>query len=162
MPAPLPPSETTRLAALRSYGILDTEAEEAFDRIVALAADFLATPIAAISLVDEARQWFKAKLGLAIDETPRDIAFCAHSILQTGVLVVEDARRSPIFADNPLVTGPTGIRAYAGAPLVTPDGQALGTLCVIDTRPRRFSRRQRRQLGRLAAMVMAELELRRA
>src|SRR5512142_1695042 len=131
-------SERARLEALASYRILDTPAEDVFDELARLAALVGATPTALVSLVDGRRQWFKAKVGLEPTETPRSVAFCDHTIRGRDVLVVEDATLDARFADNPLVVGEPGIRFYAGAPLVTPDGHALGSICVIDYVPRRF------------------------
>jgi diguanylate cyclase (GGDEF)-like protein/PAS domain S-box-containing protein len=158
--APIPPDESARLAALARYEILDTPTEPAFDRLTRLAARLLDVPIALVSLVDEERQWWKARLGLPGVETPRDDAFCAHAILGREPLVVADAARDERFARNPLVTGAPHIRAYAGAPLVTPDGHRIGTLCVIDRRPRDFSPEQVAVLADLSSLVMDELELR--
>ncbi len=159
--APLPPDETKRLQALRGYSILDTEPEASFNDLVFLAAHICQTPMARISLLDENRQWFKAKKGMDANETPRDIAFCAHGILQRDVFVVPDASQDERFADNPLVTGNPQIRFYAGAPLVTPDGHAIGMICVNDRVPRQLSAEQLHALRTLSRMVVTELELRR-
>lgn len=165
----LPPGRTTgvgldeaeRLAALRRYEILDTPPEPAFDRIVRLASHVLGAPISLVSLIDESRQWFKARRGIDTSQTPRSMAFCAHAILSDDVLVVPDARADRRFADNPLVTGDPNIRFYAGAPLRTPEGHRLGTLCVIDRRPRDLDDEKRGLLADLSSLVVDELELRR-
>ena len=161
MKAPIPDNEAQRLAALREYHILDTEAEQAYDDITALAAYLCNVPIAMISLVDESRQWFKSKLGLNQQETPRDVAFCAHAILQTEPLIVRDALKDARFADSALVTREPHIRFYAGFPLASPEGFALGTLCAIDRRPRQLSASKKKAMHALARQVMALLELRR-
>ncbi len=161
MRARLPANEEERLKALRSYEILDTDAELQFDDITLLASQICGTPIALVSLVDENRQWFKSKVGTATNETPRDIAFCAHGILQAEVLVVPDAPADARFATNPLVTGPSKIRFYAGAPLVTSDGHALGMLCVTDQVPRELSAQQASALQALSRQVVAQLDFRR-
>ena len=161
MKAPLPDNETRRLAALREYRILDTEAEQAYDDITTLAAYLCDVPIAMISLVDESRQWFKSKLGLNQRETPRDVAFCAHAILQTEPLIVRDAFKDARFADSALVTREPYIRFYAGFPLFTPEGFALGTLCAIDRRPRVLSADRKLAMQALSRQVIALLELRR-
>ncbi len=153
--------EFDRLVALADYQILDTAAETGFDDAVLVAAQLCDVPIALVSLVDEHRQWFKAAVGLAVSETSRDISFCGHAIREPELFVVEDATLDPRFADNPLVTGEPFIRFYAGAPLVTFDGLAIGTICVLDHRARTLTAGQRGALSALARQVMAQLELRR-
>jgi PAS domain S-box-containing protein len=161
MRAPLPVNESERLKALRRYRILDTGPEAPFDDLTMLAAEICETPVALISLVDECRQWFKSKVGLATSEISREVAFCAHAILQPDrLLVATDTLADKRFADNPLVTGTPKIRFYAGAPLVTHDGHALGTLCVMDFVPRRLSKGQERVLLALGRQVVSQLELR--
>ncbi len=160
-PASLPSDESQRLKTLASYAVLDTAPEVAFDDFPYLASRALEVPIALISLVDEHRQWFKSKVGLDASETPRDWAFCGHAILQSDVMVVEDATQDPRFAGNPLVLGEPHIRFYAGCPLITSDGQALGTLCVIDRQPRSLAADQLDILRRLGRQLMHLLELRR-
>ena len=162
-PAPPPSNEADRLAALRTYEVLDSDCEVAFDNIAAFAAKLTGAPTAMVSLVDANRQWYKARHGQALTETPRDMAFCAHGILTPDQpLVVPDATRDPRFADSALVTGPAQVRFYAGVPLVNPQGFALGMLCVTDTAPRTLSADERDSLTRLAEMVVITLELRRA
>ena len=163
VPAPLYHDEAARLAVLRDYGVLDSFPEAAFDDIVFLASYICEAPMAFVSLVDESRQWFKAKVGTDMDETSRDVAFCAHAILEPdGLLVIPDAQEDPRFATNPMVREAPGIRFYAGAPLVSPEGMPLGTLCVFDQKPRSLSAAQARALGALARQVVVHLELRRA
>lgn len=155
-------AEDARLAALREYEILDTEPEQVFDDLTAIASYICGTPIAMISLVDSDRQWFKSKVGLSVSETARDISFCTHAILQPDLFIVDDALRDPRFASSPLVTSEPKIRFYAGAPLFTADGlHALGTLCVIDRVPRELSPEQKEALKLLSRHVQAQLELRR-
>jgi anti-sigma regulatory factor (Ser/Thr protein kinase) len=154
-------SESARLAALRQYRILDTEPEQAFDDLAQLAAHLCATPIALITLVDADRQWFKARVGLTVSETARSVSFCAHAITQPDVFVIPDATRDARFRDNPFVTSAPYVRFYAGAPLVTAEGQALGTICVVDHVPRELTSEQRDTLEALRRQVMAQLELRR-
>jgi PAS domain S-box-containing protein len=157
--APLPANEAQRLATLKKYNILDTEPETAFTSMVELAAYICQTPIAAISLIDEHRQWFKAIVGIDATETPRDIAFCAHTILQ-DIMIVPDATKDERFFDNPFVSMESGIRFYAGVTLVTPDGYHLGTLCVIDTVPRELSTEQLDAIKTLTSNIVAHLDLR--
>jgi PAS domain S-box-containing protein len=161
MKASLPPNETARLETLHQYAILDTLPEQEFDDLTRLAALICGTPISLVSLVDADRQWFKSKIGIAEPETPRDIAFCAHAILQPDVLVIPDALADERFRTNPLVTGEPKVRFYAGAPLLTAEGHALGTLCVVDRVPRDLSLEQRDALRALSRLVVAQLELRR-
>ena len=156
--------EAARLRSLQSYEVLDTAPEEAFDRLTTLATQLFDTPIAIVSLIDAERQWFKSVMGLDDTETPRDVAFCDHAIRMDpgSVLVVEDATQDERFAENPLVTGDPDIRFYAGAVLTAADGENLGTLCVIDDKPRAFPEAERNRLRILAQAVMDQLELRRS
>ena len=158
-----PSDEEQRLATLRAYDILDTPPEASFDRITELAGELCDAPIALVSLVDHSRQWFKSCVGLDVRETPREVAFCAHAILQDAPLIVSNARTDSRFRDNPLVLGPPGIRSYAGAPLIAENGARLGTLCVIHTdKETDLSQRQIEQLQKLAAVTVRELDLRKA
>jgi PAS domain S-box-containing protein len=159
--APLPLNESARIAALAGYEILDTPPEQEFDDLTLLASHICGTPQATISLVDRERQWFKSRVAVEATETPRDVAFCAHAILQDDVMVVPDAQADERFAGNPLVTGGPGIRFYAGAPLVNSEGQALGTICVMDQVPRHLAPDQVDALRVLSRQVVAQLELRR-
>lgn len=152
-------SEQERLFFVRSTGLLDSKASEAFDRITRLASSLLQAPIAAISIVDESRQWFKSRVGIDVSETARNDSFCTHTIETSSVLVVEDALQDARFAGSRLVTGDPGIRSYAGAPLYLPSGHALGSLCVIDTQPRTFDARQLQLLQDLAALAMVQIDL---
>jgi two-component system, cell cycle sensor histidine kinase and response regulator CckA len=161
MTAPTKTNEARRLKVLWQYEILDTVPEEVFDDLTELAARICEAPIALISLIDEDRQWFKSKVGVTINETSRDISFCAHAIKQTDLFIIPDATQDLRFANNPLVISDPKIRFYAGAPLITPDGYALGTLCVIDKVPRELRLEQQQALRVLARHVMTQLELRR-
>lgn len=161
MLAALPDTEAVRLQILRDYAILDTPLEAEFDDFTLLASQICGVPIALISLIDEERQWFKSRLGLDVPQTCRDAAFCAHALHHTEVFLVPDAQKDPRFCDNPLVTGEPFVRFYAGAPLLTAGGHALGTLCVIDHEPRTLTPAQQNALQALARQVMARLELRR-
>jgi signal transduction histidine kinase len=161
MDAPLPVNETERLATLYGLNVLDSPPDKDFDDIVALAAAVCGVPMSLVSLIDTDRQWFKASVGTDLVETSRDLSFCAHAILGRDLLVVPDARQDPRFADNPAVAREGGVRFYAGAPLVTTDGYALGTLCVVDSRPRRLDVEQLQALHALARQVTSQLELRR-
>src|SRR3954468_8740747 len=157
----MPGDETARLAALARYRVLDTEPERGFDDLTLLASQICGTPMALITLVDTDRQWFKSRVGISVTETSRSIAFCAHAIEQTDVLIIADALGDERFRDNPMGAGEPRIRFYAGAPLITPDGHALGTLCVIDQVPRTLRLEQQQALRVLARHVMTQLELRR-
>lgn len=161
MQSPLPSNEVARLNALYRYDILDTSPEATLDNITSLAARICQTPTALISLVDTTRQWFKSTVGLEVKQTGRDVSFCAHGILQKDVLIVQDACKDSRFANNPLVTTDPKIRFYAGAPLITPEGYAIGTLCVIDYVPGELSQRQAESLQTLADQVVTQLELQR-
>jgi signal transduction histidine kinase/DNA-binding NarL/FixJ family response regulator len=160
--AETPVNETDRLRKLVEYDILDTKPEAAFDRITRIVADTIDVPIALVSLIDQERQWFKSHHGLGARETPRDIAFCAHAILNDDVFVVENALEDERFFDNPLVTEAPNVIFYAGAPLITSDNFRIGTLCAIDNKPQKISEKHRLLLEDLASLVIDELELRKA
>lgn len=161
MKAKVPTREAARLEALKQYRILDTPSEQAYDDITALAAFICDAPIALVSLVDSDRQWFKSRVGLDVDETSRDVSFCAHAILSERITIVKDSREDERFSDNPLVTCAPNIQFYAGVPLQTPEGHPIGTLCVIDHQPRELSEAQIKILETLARQVVMQLELRR-
>ena len=155
-------NEAERLDALRKLNLLDTMDSIAFDRITRLASRLFGVPIALVSLVDQDRQWFKSRVGLAARETPREQAFCDFTMRSNAVMVVPDATKDPRFQNNPLVTGDLGIRFYAGAPLITGDGYGLGSLCVIDNTPRIMSDDDQQTLKDLSDMVMDQINLRHA
>ena len=155
MTFPLPDNESERLQTLLRYDILDTEAEQAFDDLTRLAAIICGSPISLISLVDKDRQWFKSRYGIDAQETPREWAFCAHAIMTPEPLVVPDATQDTRFSENPLVVSDPNIRFYAGAPLQAPDGNNIGTLCVIDQAPRDLSEEQREALQLISNQVVA-------
>ena len=154
--APLPLDEDLRLAALHDLGLLDTEPEPCYDRIVLLAKRIFDVPIALVTLVDKDRQFFKACDGLDVRETSREVSFCAHALLRDDIMIVTDARSESRFSSNPLVIGEPGIRFYAGAPLITPQGHAIGTLCLVDLKPRHQGLNQHDQtmLRDLAGIIM--------
>jgi adenylate cyclase len=154
-------NEKDRLNSLYSYGILDTDPEEAYNRIVEVASCICGTPVSLITLIDADRQWFKAKKGTEVAETPREISFCNHAIQGNGVMEVPDALEDSRFQANPLVTSGPNIRFYAGSPLITPEGYKLGTLCVIDDKPHTLSEQQKKCLEVLAGQVVAQMELQR-
>jgi PAS domain-containing protein len=157
---PLPEKESERLKKLRSYNILDSLPEEEYDRVVRLATKLFDVPTAVVSLIERDRQWFKAQIGTTNREVNRNLSFCSHAICQDGVMVIEDASRHPDFSDNPLVKGKPHLRFYAGAPLHASDGLNLGTLAILDTKPRIFDDDQKETLSDLAAMVMDSLKMR--
>jgi GAF domain-containing protein len=161
MSTPIPGTETKRLKVLWQYDVLDTVPEAVFDDLTDLAAKICEAPIALISLVDERRVWYKSKVGITLGECARDVSFCSYAITQSDLLIVADATADVRFADNPFVTADPNIRFYAGAPLVTPDGHALGTLCVLDKVPRELRPEQKQALRILARHVVTQLELRR-
>jgi diguanylate cyclase (GGDEF)-like protein len=153
----IPPNEVARLQTLRSFDILDTPQEERFDRLTRMARRLFDVPIALVSLVDKDRQWFKSRIGLPVSETPRDISFCGHSILGEEVFIIPDASSDERFQDNPLVIDKPNIRFYAGCPLRALNGTQMGTLCIIDDKPRDFSEADLSALTDLAAMAEQEL-----
>lgn len=157
---PVPHDEAQRLLALDAARIVDTPAESVFDRLTWLASQVTESPMALISLLTAERQWFKSRLGVDAPETPRDWAFCSHAILQDGLFMVEDAARDPRFQDNPLVTGAPHVRFYAAFPLLDADRMPLGTLCVLDSEPRRLRDREVRSLRELAALASEEVQRR--
>jgi len=154
-------NEAARIKALRAYHILDTDPEQAFDDLTLLASQVCGTPIALITLVDENRQWFKSRVGIDIQETARNISFCSHAIEQPGLFVVPDTLSDGRFRNNPMVVSDPHIRFYAGAPLLTRDGDPLGTICVIDSTPRTLTDGQRAALNALRRQAETQLELRR-
>ncbi len=154
-------NEAGRLKALHAYHILDTDPEQAFDDLTLLASQVCGTPIALITLVDENRQWFKSKVGIDVKETARNISFCSHAIEQPGLFVVTDTLTDGRFRDNPMVVNDPHIRFYAGAPLLTRDGDPLGTICVVDNRPRTLTAGQEEALKALRRQAESQLELRR-
>lgn len=160
--APLTDNEDKRLSVLDKYDILDTLPEQDFDDLTLIASQICNTPIALISLVDDHRQWFKSRVGLDAPETPKDIAFCAHAILQDDVFIINDSFEDERFHDNPLATDAPNVRFYAGAPLIAPGGEKIGTLCVIDDHPRDITDNQLQALMALSRQVMSQLELRLA
>ena len=158
---PIPANEVERLTALRRYHILDTLPEQAYDDITRLASYICKTPIALITFVDSNRQWFKSRVGLDLEETPRDISFCTHTLtIPDEMLIVPDATKDPRFSDNPFVTGEPKIRFYADAPLTTSQGEVLGAISIIDVEPRDISEEHKQALQSLARLVMAQLEMR--
>lgn len=160
--APLPPDEEARLQSLQEHNLLDTLPEEVYDDVTRLASEICGTPIALLTLIDEKRQWFKSKQGLGVDETPREDSFCAHTILNPNeVFVVPDARYDERFHDNPLTTGDPHVVFYAGVPVKDADGHALGSLCVIDSRPRELTDEKLEALKALAKLVNTHFRLRK-
>lgn len=161
-PPAIPDDEEIRLAALRAYDVLDSPEERVFNDIVETISDICEVPIAAISLIDSDRQWFKASVGLDVNETPRDISFCGHAILEDEIFEISNATEDLRFSDNPLVTNAPNIRFYAGAQLINDKGIAIGTLCVIDNTPKRLNAMQKKALLALSHAIMVQLELRKS
>jgi PAS domain S-box-containing protein len=157
----IPLNEIQRLENLNTYGILDSLPEKAYDDITALAAMVCDTPIALISFIDQDRQWFKSRFGLDVTESPRDVSFCGHAINESEIFVVSDATKDDRFRDNPFVIGPTAVRFYAGAPLISSEGYALGTLCVIDYSHKNLSPEQKGALDALSRQVVTQMELKK-
>lgn len=157
LPPKKPDNERARLASLHGLGILDTSPDDCFDRITRIAKRLFGVPVALISLVDEDRQWFKSRQGLEATETPRDVSFCGHAILDFDPLIIPDAHEDDRFLDNPLVTGEPKIRFYAGCPVALPDGSRVGTLCLVDQEPRELAKDDEAMLRDLAAIVEREL-----
>ncbi len=155
--APIPDNDSDRLSALREMLILDTPPEERYNKIVEFAAYEFDVPIALLSLVDENRQWFKARVGVDVCETGRDISICGHAILQSDIFIVPDARADARFADNPLVNGPPNVVFYAGAPLAMPNGYVVGTLCLIGQQPRNLDATEIAILSSLRDLLVEEL-----
>lgn len=163
MQAPaLPSNEVERLVALRSYGPIEPVPDPDFDDLALLAAEICDTPIALVTLVDEDHQWLKGRAGTDLTQTSRELSFCGHAILGTDVFIVPDTAQDERFADNPFVIGDPNIRSYTGAPLITPEGYALGTVCVIDRKPRVLTAQQANALQALGRRIVALFELRRA
>jgi len=155
--ASIPENETDRLQALRALNLVEASGDERFDRYTRIAAALFDVPYALVSIVDDDRQWFKSKYGTEIDQTPRDVSFCAHAIHHPDVMVVDDALSDSRFGDNPTVVGPPNVRFYAGTPLILPSGHAVGTLCILDSRPRKFSESDRARLADLGGLLEQEL-----
>jgi GAF domain-containing protein len=160
--APLPIDEAERLATLRAYDVLDSGPDAAFDDLARLAASIAGTPVSLVGLMDADRQWYKARVGTDLAESPRDISFCGWTILGSDLLVIPDATLDPRFADNPLVTAAPNVRFYAGTPIITPEGHAVGTLCVFDVVPRQLTDAQAEALRALGRQAVSLLRLRRA
>jgi GAF domain-containing protein len=160
--APLPQNESERLKSLQEHQLLDSLPEEVYDDVTKIASEICGTPIALLTLVDENRQWFKSKQGMEASETPREYSFCAHAILNPDeIMVVEDARYDERFHDNPLTTGEPHVVFYAGVPVKDASGNAFGSLCVIDNRPRELTEQKLESLKALAKLVNAQFELRK-